>query len=320
MTVERNATSPVPYGSPQAFGAAITARLKAIVGTSGYSESQLRRQFAYDRLLARLVSDDSEEWILKGGVALIARLSVARHTADVDIVNSSDSIDAALPTLGRVLSRDLGDFFTFRLDPPRSLVQGVSGVRIATEAWLGPRRFERFGVDLVTGAIITGTTETAEPMPAIDLPGLMRPPYRLYPLADTIADKVLAIMEIHNGRPSTRFRDLVDLVLIARSRPVRAEDLTRAIASERLRRGLVEVHELRAPDVGMWRGGYAKAASPMPGLPEQTLVEALAVAKRLVDPVLAGTVPGMRWDPVGLCWRPESSGRNRALVPHPRHG
>ena len=67
--------SALPYTSAQAFGAAITDRLKVLAAASGQLASQLRRQFAYDRLLARLFVTESQEWILKGGVSMIARLS-----------------------------------------------------------------------------------------------------------------------------------------------------------------------------------------------------------------------------------------------------
>ncbi|MFI7625262.1 nucleotidyl transferase AbiEii/AbiGii toxin family protein [Microbispora rosea] len=59
--------------------------------------SQRRRQFAYDRLLARLFTSDEDGWILKGGVALLIRLSVARHSADVDVVARADSVEAGSP-------------------------------------------------------------------------------------------------------------------------------------------------------------------------------------------------------------------------------
>ncbi len=205
-----------PYASAQAFGAAITERLKSMAVASDRSVSQLRRQFAYDRLLARLFHAGSQEWILKGGVSMIARFASARHTADVDLVAATDSVEAALEAMHAAATQDLGDFFGFRFEPSRALVQGVPGLRIPTEAWLGPRLFERFGVDLVTGVVITGRPEEAEPLLPLAIPGLVRSRYLLYPLVDSIADKVMAIVETHQGRPSTRFRDLVDLVICRR--------------------------------------------------------------------------------------------------------
>jgi hypothetical protein len=93
----------------------------------------LRRQFAYDRLLARLFATGSSERILKGGVSMIARLGTARHTADVDLVVRAASMDAALDALRVAAAQDLGDFFTFRFEGARALVQGVARLRIPTE-------------------------------------------------------------------------------------------------------------------------------------------------------------------------------------------
>src|SRR5262249_52731616 len=97
-------------------------------------------------------------------VSLIARLTSARHTADVDLVGAAETADAALDALRAAAAQDLGDFFGFRFEPPRALVQGVPGLRIPTEAWLGPRLFERFGVDLITGVVITGRPEESGPL------------------------------------------------------------------------------------------------------------------------------------------------------------
>lgn len=291
-----------PYASAQAFGAALGDRLRSLASTSGRSATHLRRQFAYDRLLARLFHAGTQEWILKGGVSMIARLDSARHTADVDLVAAVNSTDAALEALRTAATRDLGDFFGFRFESPRALVQGVAGVRIATEAWLGPRLFERFGVDLVTGVVIAGQLEEAEPLLPLSIPGLIRPRYRLYPLVDSIADKVMAMVETHQGRPSSRFRDLVDLVLIAHSQVVCADDLAVALASERLRRRHPKVDALTVPDEALWRSGYGTVARGVPGIAEKTLVEALPLAKRFIDPVLAGTVDGRAWDPAALAW------------------
>ncbi|MFF3668263.1 nucleotidyl transferase AbiEii/AbiGii toxin family protein [Microtetraspora malaysiensis] len=291
-----------PYATSQAFGAAITDRLKKTCGDSPYSSTQRRRQFAYDRLLARLFATDETGWILKGGVALLARLSTARHSADVDVVAHADSPEAGFVALRAASEAELGDFFAFRFDRPRSLVQGVEGIRVGVEAWLGPRRFERFGVDLVTGAVITGRPEMSPPILALDIPGLFRPSYRLYPLVDTVSDKVMAMMEDHNGRPSTRFRDLVDLVLIARSRSLRAGELGTAFTSEARRRTLLHDARLEVPDEAMWTAGYASLVAELPWIAERSLPEAMAVAKALVDPVLSGQVLSGTWDPVTLSW------------------
>jgi hypothetical protein len=290
-----------PYSTAQAFGAALTDRLKAVAAGSPYSMSQLRRQFAYDRLLARLFRDPVTGWVLKGGIAMIARLQIARHSADVDLAAALGSPHDALVALRIAAAIDLGDFFTFGFDQPRSMVQGIDGIRVAAQAWLGPRSFERFGVDLVTTTVVTGIVERADPILDLGIPGLVRPSYRLYPLVDVLADKFMGIIERHGERPSTRFRDLVDIVLIARSQMVDAAALCAALVSEGRRRELALPERFDIPDHALWEAGYRTVAQEVPGVPERTLAAAVVTAQRLFDPVLDGRARG-QWDPHSLHW------------------
>lgn len=226
-----------PYATPRAFESALTAQFKMLAADSPHSHSQLRRQFAYDRLLARcFAAADAHRWVLKGGISMLARLRQARHSADVDLVTLAEDLPTALEGMRAAAGVDLGDFFLFDLGEPSHLVQGVEGVRVPVTARLGRRPYETFHVDLVTAVQITGVPETASPIVAVDIPGLVRPDYRIYPLADSVADKVCAILERHQGRPSTRFRDLVDLVLVARNRELNAAQLRTALISEHRRR------------------------------------------------------------------------------------
>lgn len=298
----------LPYRSAQAFGAAITAHLKQLAVTSQYSLTQLRRQFAYDRLLARLFIDPDAGWILKGGVSMLARLSIARHSADVDLVAQADTPRSALTALQTAAGNDLGDFFTFRFDQPRALVQGIPGLRIPAEARLGPRVFERFGVDLVTGVTITGKPETTRPIVDLPITGLARPQYLIYPLVDTIADKVMAIIERDHSRPSTRYRDLVDLVLIANTQTVKADALRKALVSERLRRDVPLPSRLSVPDEATWRRGYATIAAEIPEINETTLDAALRTVGAFLNPVLSNQCARGTWNPANQRWELDNSG------------
>ncbi|MFJ9178063.1 nucleotidyl transferase AbiEii/AbiGii toxin family protein [Streptomyces sp. NPDC102360] len=240
---------------------------------------------------------------LKGGTSMLARLRQARHSADVDLVAEADGVHAALAALRHATARDLGDFFTFELAEPRSLVQSVEGVRVPAQARLGRRLFEAFHIDLVTGVRITGVPETAPPIVNLDIPGLARPGYRIYPLADSVADKVCAIVERHQGRPSTRFRDLCDLVLIACSQPVDAARLRQALVSEHRRRALDHAPVFDVPDHVLWAQGYAKVAAEVTGLESfRRLPEAMELTKRFLDPILAADQGGCCWIPQAGSW------------------
>jgi hypothetical protein len=302
--------SPFPCTTPRAFETALTARFKAASVNSPFTHSQLRRQFAYDRLLARcFTADEAHRWILKGGISMLARLRQARHSADVDLAVEAADATTALAELRRTAARDLGDLFTFTLAPPRSLVQGIEGVRVPAQALLGRRVFESFHIDLVTGVRVTGPAEAAAPIVPLDIPGLVRPDYRIYPLADSVADKMCAIVERHQDRPSTRFRDLCDLVLVARTQTLHVGRLQQAIDSEHHRRALGRTAVFDVPDRALWSAGYAKAAKDASGLASfRALPEALTLVKALIDPVLSGQAEGC-WNPEATAWEHRSGAK-----------
>lgn len=81
-------TVPRQYASAGAFRAALETRLNERARREGVDLGRLRRQVAFDRLLARMF-DSSEPfrdgWILKGGYALEMRFLRARSTKDLDL-------------------------------------------------------------------------------------------------------------------------------------------------------------------------------------------------------------------------------------------
>ncbi|GAA3202056.1 nucleotidyl transferase AbiEii/AbiGii toxin family protein [Dactylosporangium siamense] len=153
-------TEPFPYGSPAALRAGLTDRLKKLASESAFTVTDLQRQFAYDRLLARVFSaPDADRWVLKGAAALLARLEVARHSKDIDLSwQSTTGLDEAEQALRACARRNVGDFLSFEIKPPTPLV-GDKGRRFACVADLGGRPFASFSVDLVAGHSMTHPPE-----------------------------------------------------------------------------------------------------------------------------------------------------------------
>lgn len=151
-------------------------------------------------------------------------------------------------------------------------------------------------------------TEDAQSLVPVELAGVSRTAYRVYPIADHIADKVCALLERH-PRPdggieqSTRYRDLADLLTFAHNTSVAADELRRALRSEARRRGITLPDRLEVPSSSGWVAGYARVARGAPGLEERNLKSAVASARRFVDPPLAGTATGS-WDPAAMAWIP----------------
>lgn len=113
------------------------------------------------------------------------------------------------------------------------------------------------------------------------------PPMRLYPLVDQVADKVAAMYETHNNRPSGRFRDLVDLVIILTAEDFDTDLLVRALGAQEQRRQMRLPAEVTRPGPA-WDSGYAVAAARTT-VPEplRALTVALDRVGEELNPILA---------------------------------
>lgn len=296
-----------PYRDPRAMRNAITDRLRPLARDRGVELSNLQRQFAYDRLLSRVFSAEPDRWVLKGATAMLARLGTdARHTRDIDLLSRTGDLDESERALRGAAALDLGDYFTFTLNPGRRIAQGVGAVRVDVVAFLGLDQFASFHVDLVADRLMTGVPDAVSPLVAIELPGLVVTSYSAYPLVDHVADKVCALFETHERasglrQSSTRFRDLADLAIFAHTIAIRAAELGVALRSEAKRRALTLPDHLAAPTGADWLSGYVRVARDAPRLKERDLASAVETVARFIDPVLAGIARG-RWDPETLCW------------------
>ena len=294
----------VPYATPAAFRRALTDRLRAVAAPHGlWPLPDLQRQFAYDRLLARLYLLD-DAWILKGATAMLARRIAVRHTIDVDIYRATRREEAER-NLRTALDLDAGDWFRFEAGAGRPISDGAAGLRIPIVARLGTTDWVRFHIDVVAeGVQMTGTPDHVPALAAVAIAGLEQPGYRAYPIVDHIADKACAILErqASGQRPSTRFKDLVDLVALTANARVRTEDQYRALVSESQRRGIVLPSRFEVPDAALWSPGYAAEARRAVLPTVASLDDALALVRPYLDPLLSGTAAGL-WDPARRRWR-----------------
>jgi hypothetical protein len=297
------------YATAYAFRAALKAQFTAIAKADGrYSVDELHRQFAYDRLLAHcFTGTDVDRWVLKGAGALLARLDgVARHSKDVDLyfAERAVAVEEAVGALAAAADRDLGDHFRFEITRTTPLQEAAKGRRLDVVAYLGAR-YAAFHVDVVVDTAMSGHPDWAPPLVRVDIEGLTRPRYRVFPVADHLADKLCAMLESHDtavqGRVSTRVKDLVDIALIASTQIIDGRALRIAIVAGTTHRRLDLPAQFAVPDVAAWRSGYPKKAAEAPGV-TPTFDEAVDLASRLLDPILTGAVTGS-WDPAAAEWR-----------------
>ena len=290
------------YGSPAAFRRALTDKLRATAETSRWTLPQLQRQMAYDRLLERLYLVD-EGWVVKGATALLARDIGVRATIDIDVYREA-AREVAEADLRAAAAKDIGDWFAFEIGAGRSVADGAAGIRLPVTAYVGTTVWASFHVDLVGSDLrMTGEPEAVPPLARVVMPDVDQHGYRAYPLVDHVADKVAATFELHGewGAPSTRYKDLVDLVAIVIAASVEAGTQMTALRSETDRRGITLPVRFSVPDRALWERGYAAEAGRSLLPIAHTLDDALATVRPFLDPLLDGSAAGT-WDPEHGRW------------------
>jgi hypothetical protein len=297
-----------PYKSAAAVEAAIrdAARNAFAADKSTSTQDRIRQEY-FRRFLSRIFSErDDSDWLLKGGTGVLARVASGRRTTDVDLVRAHNTLDGALAELTRLAGIDLGDYFRFVYTKHQSAVGGsqqthTEGYGVDFDVYIGADKKEPLHVDLVVGAIITDEVTVTQPANHLDLPRLPSNDYRLYPIVDQIADKVCATMATYGGQPSSREKDLVDLVVLAKTQTVNADALGRAIYAEARVRSLIPFTELVVPPA--WGRLYVKQAKDVRYCANyQTVDLAAELMSTFINTVLHDEVPGKTWSPDSLAW------------------
>lgn len=302
MTDER-----ITYSTSAAFRRAVGDRIKQAARERGRPVLELRREFLFQQFLARLFVDPDSPWVLKGGAGLLIRLPGARYSRDIDLLYSSElNVREALTELQSMAGSARGDHLTFVVDDPVFHDSDQALATVGVTGYTGATRFDRFPIDLSTREHVVARPERLRPEPIVDIPGLPPlPEFTLYPLPDQVADKICAMYAAYGSRgtPSTRYRDLVDLVLIITTSSLEAEATARALRLEAQRRSMVLPASLRMPGA-QWRSGYAAIARDSTLAAEyRSIDDALTLAGRCIDPLLATErIHNGRWNPHTLAW------------------
>lgn len=260
----------------------------------------------FQRFLARVFAGSPCEWVLKGGTGLLVRIREARYSKDIDLVVPCEQfdLDGAVSSLQAVIRTETGDRLTFAIDSVIRPADGLSAATLRVTCYTGATPFERFSIDLSTRTHVVAQLDRVRPQPVIDLVDAEPlPEFILYPLPDQVADKVCAMYSRYGatGMSSTRYRDLVDLVLIATTNELDARLTIQAIQGEAARRGCALPAQLDIPGPE-WRAGYARAARDVDlSAALQTIDGAIEAAGACLNPVLSGTATGT-WIPTDRKW------------------
>lgn len=301
------------YASPQALSRALRDRAKREAASTGTRPGDLLNRFYFERLLTRIFQHDPDGWLLKGGQAMLVRYRDVRHSRDIDLCRPhTTDLNEAVEAIRSAAALDLGDFVRYDYRERTEITGNRPTTRVSFNILVGPRTEGTVSVDLVVHSLLHGTPELRKLQPSVPVEWPDDwPVVKLYPLTAHVADKVCALYERHNGRASTRYRDLVDLVLIALRESMHGRDLQAAISHEHQRRRDAGT-DLELPEVFMvpeptsWNAGYEHEASSLGALADyRMLSQATELMSRFLNPVLATPDPG-RWTASEQRWSPSA--------------
>lgn len=234
------------YQTPTALRRALEDRLLAAVRRDGGDIQRMRRQAAFDRLLCRLFHEPDAPWLLKGGYAMELRIQKARTTRDVDLAirelpdGAKEWNDAAVrASLERAAAVDLEDGFEFTIGEPTMDLDAApyGGARYPVEAQMAGRRFASFHLDVSAGDVLGEPFEMLEGHDWLGFAGIAKAKLPAISREEQFAEKLHAYTFPRTGRPNTRVKDLVDMILLSESETMERTRLAESITATFRRRG-----------------------------------------------------------------------------------
>lgn len=239
---------------------------------------------------------------------MLARIPDARATRDLYFaICGRESADEALAEMRRVAAIDLGNWCSFRLTKHEESIDEngyLRLLRLRFATYVGRDEKDPVLIDLSLDCSTTLPPERITPASRLSIEGLENCDYLVYPLPDQLADKLCAIMETQpGGYPSSRMKDLVDVVTYVRSKRFELGQLRRAIESECAKRSMAVPERFVAPPT--WQERF-EAFAKRNGVTDSfaTLQRASDLAARFFDPALIPDANSTyEWGYSSLRWR-----------------
>lgn len=260
------------YKTASAFRTALSERISKEAKARKIEAQRLSRQVAFDRLLARIFSEPSAPFVLKGGYAMQLRVERARGTKDVDLALRDAKLLSAEPKnqneaiseyLSGVAKKDIGDFFSFVISAPIMDLDAApyGGARFHVEARLDGRSFEKFLLDIGVGDVWIEPLVMLESQAWLDFAGIRSAAFLAISGEQQFAEKIHAYtLPRGEGVVNSRVKDLVDMVLLISSGTLDDERTRSAIRETFKRRATHEFNPSLAPPSATWNDRFAALA------------------------------------------------------------
>jgi len=256
------------YAAAQAFRKALEERLHTAAETELIEISRLRRQVAFDRLLARLFRAGAVPWVLKGGYALELRFRTARATVDIDLTvaraaaaGDKDTNQAVREMLQDAASVSLGDWFEYIIGPPILDLDAApyGGARFPVEARMDSRVFARFHLDAGIGDAVIQPVDVVECRDWLSFASLPAPRVQVISREQQFAEKVHAYT-LPRLSTNSRVKDLVDLALLTRSAQLNTDRAAEALRVTFARRRTHELPTILSAPPRDWQARFQALA------------------------------------------------------------
>jgi hypothetical protein len=222
---------------------------------------------------------------------------------DLDIQREDDPESAQRDFLAATAD-DLDDYFVFSLVDMerRNEAEEGAAVRFHIRCELAGRLFDDMIVDVGFRDALVGRAEVLRGPDLLDFADIPPVEVPAIPIVQHVAEKLHAYTRRYGRRgvTSTRVKDLVDLVLIAESIAIPADQLALAIRAIFTARATHSVPTSLPRPPAEWRTAYKKMAEQV-GI-ESDLNAAFSVAASLLNHVLEEHLPGGTWNPTSRTW------------------
>lgn len=292
------------------------AKIRNAARSQGTTAELIRKQVAFNLFFQRIFSPEDSRWTLLGGNALLIRTGYGRFTQDIDLSRNEQWADLShvQEELGALLSEgDRPDDFSFAItkaiahSEPDNYGYGSKTAKINVRVDFGGKPFDTFSIDITSRKHITSAVERIQLKPALDDQALIDlPAIPTVPAENHLADKICALYETHHGekrRPSTRYRDLADMIRFVKDVPFDAAQLILVLKHEQQRRKIQLPHQLSSPHLS-WEKEYPKAARTFAQYPQHLLPldKALDYAGTCLNEILNTTRTTGYWNPEHQQW------------------
>lgn len=210
------------YKTPSAFRKAIEERLRQKAMLEGIDIGRVRRQLAFDRLLARLFHSGDMPWALKGGYALELQFKAARSTVDIDLtlfraVVLPEGIDvnqAIRELLQQSANIPMADWLDFLIGVAQVDTRGAIRRRaLSHRGTHGQSHFARFHLDVGIGDVAIQPLTSIATHDWLSFAGISASHVQAIAKEQQFAEKVHAYT-LPRTTPNSRVKDLVDMALL----------------------------------------------------------------------------------------------------------